>query len=529
MNATITNPYIGPRTFRKEDADRFYGREREVFDLLGLIKSEQLLLFYAQSGAGKSSLINARVIPELEVEGFEVLPIARVSGVTPEDSEIENPYTYNLVQGLVQLNTTETPVYRLSLADLLEGLHYDETGTVFSEERLPETDHKGIDDMPRRLVLIIDQFEELFTTHPEAWDKRGDFFNQLAQAIREYPALSIVLVTRGEYLGELDPFAYLLPNGLRIRYYMQRLSHVAALEAVKGPVQSIRPFAEGVAEKLIDDLSAIRIQRSDGTIQIARGEFIEPVQLQVVCQSLWGGLPSDGIQITDRDLQAVGSVNLSLENYYASRVREVAVLKGVNERSIREWFGRALITVDKTRNLVARELRTKPGRLSDDVIREFVGDLVRAELRGGAVFYELTHDRFVEPIIENNRNWLDANLSPLQKSADLWHTQGRPEGMLLRGSALESAIQNAQMGLETLSPGEQDFLAASMRVASLEQRERRGNMLVRVMAIGASLSIIAAVYFVNQMFTGGAQGVFGYIIAIFSSLLLGYFLGRRTK
>ena len=45
MNTTVKNPYVGPRTFQKEDGAFFYGREREARDLLALISSEKLILF----------------------------------------------------------------------------------------------------------------------------------------------------------------------------------------------------------------------------------------------------------------------------------------------------------------------------------------------------------------------------------------------------------------------------------------------------------------------------------------------------
>ena len=59
----LDNPYVGPRTFTRQERDRFFGREREANDLFSLVVSERLVLFYAQSGAGKSSLINTRLIP----------------------------------------------------------------------------------------------------------------------------------------------------------------------------------------------------------------------------------------------------------------------------------------------------------------------------------------------------------------------------------------------------------------------------------------------------------------------------------
>src|SRR5512137_2366904 len=99
------NPYVGPRPFEEADArdGRYYGREREARDLLALVVRERLVLFYAQSGAGKSSLLNARLIPDLRAQGFEVLPVGRVSGVVPttvDPAAISNIFVYNLILSL---------------------------------------------------------------------------------------------------------------------------------------------------------------------------------------------------------------------------------------------------------------------------------------------------------------------------------------------------------------------------------------------------------------------------------------------
>ena len=57
------NPYIGPRPFERSDRDQFFGRTRETRDLLSLIMAERVVLFYAQSGAGKTSLLNTQIVP----------------------------------------------------------------------------------------------------------------------------------------------------------------------------------------------------------------------------------------------------------------------------------------------------------------------------------------------------------------------------------------------------------------------------------------------------------------------------------
>ena len=74
------NPYVGSKPFEENDKDYFFGREREWRDLLARVISRRVVVFYAQSGAGKSSLINARLLPGLRRTGFASLNVGRVSG-----------------------------------------------------------------------------------------------------------------------------------------------------------------------------------------------------------------------------------------------------------------------------------------------------------------------------------------------------------------------------------------------------------------------------------------------------------------
>ena len=70
--------YVGPRPFERSERDLFFGRDREISELLSLVISSRVVLCYAPSGAGKTSLINAGLELRLDKEGFEVLPSARV-------------------------------------------------------------------------------------------------------------------------------------------------------------------------------------------------------------------------------------------------------------------------------------------------------------------------------------------------------------------------------------------------------------------------------------------------------------------
>src|SRR6185436_19463030 len=95
-------PYIGSRYFERteEDRKRFFGRDREIDELVGLVLAHNVVLVYAASGAGKTSLLNAGVFPKLVEEGFEVLPRGRLRVALPPGvalGEGTNPYVLDLL------------------------------------------------------------------------------------------------------------------------------------------------------------------------------------------------------------------------------------------------------------------------------------------------------------------------------------------------------------------------------------------------------------------------------------------------
>jgi WD40 repeat protein len=487
MNTENQNPYIGPRTFRKEEGHLFFGRDREARDLTALVVSEKIVLFYAQSGAGKSSLINTRLIPDLEEKLFEVLPVARVSGDAPQGGEVENIYVYNLIRSLLRRETDPRMLSGLTLPQFLAKLNEDENG-YFYDPNLAIPIRASLEMTPWPRALIIDQFEEVFSTHVEAWEKREDFFHQLAQAMQDDPYLRLILVMREDYIASLDPYAHLLPGGLRVRYYMQRLGCEAAIQAVKRPVEELRPYTRGVAEKLVDDLSSIKVQKPDGTLGQESGQYIEPVQLQVVCYSLWQNLPAGKIRITMQDLREVGDVDTSLGNYYADRVKAVAETYHVNEHRIRQWFSDKLISPGGIRNMVLMEPSGKSVGLENSVIQA-LPDLIRIEQRGGAFFYELTHDRLVKPILENNQKWVAQHLNILQRGAVLWNDQDRSEGLLLRGRELTNAENEARN--TELTDLEKAYLNASRKLRTQELKERKRNRWLAILTFTSLIGLIA--------------------------------------
>jgi hypothetical protein len=469
--AAPENPYVGPRTFTQQESNRFFGREREARELFSLVISERLVLFYAQSGAGKSSLINTRLAPQLRQAGMAVLPTGRVSGELPENvAEVDNIYIFNLLLSMDESDGPPERFARLSLSDFLtrltsmDGLHYyyDESAPEQADPR-----DEAFEQAP--YVLIIDQFEEIVTAHAERWPDRERFFQQLDQAMTADPMLWVVLSMREDYVANLDPYIHLIPGKLRARFYMQRMSYEAALEAIQKPaLQYGRPFAPGVAENLGDNLRQLRVQGAytPGQSETVLGQFIEPVQLQVVCYQLWENLKDRPVgQITQQDLQELGDVDKALAQFYEQALAEVVQHTGVSEVELRNWFETQLITEAGTRGTVYRGSE-QTGGLDNRAVDTLVGKyLLRAEVRTGGTWYELVHDRLVDPILQANRAW--SLKQPLIQMARDWVDSGQIINKLLEGQQLREALNSSWHGL---GPLVDEFLAASQDAQLVKDR-----------------------------------------------------------
>ena len=509
------NPYVGPRTFQEKEADRFFGREREARELLALVVSERLTLFYAQSGAGKSSLLNARVIPRLrDQEGFTVLPVGRVSGVLPDEVDprtIDNIFIYHLIQGLSQKLAEKEVRPSVGREQKAANLAHTSLARFLSGETGPDTAaHAELSGAasPEGLVpyvLIIDQFEELLTTYPDRWQERTGFFEQLGAALARHPNLWVVLTLREDYIAGLEPYSHLAPNRLRARFYMQRMGIESAREAVEQPAANAkRPFAGGVAGMLVDNL---RMVRTAGQTEYHAGEYVEPVQLQVVCFQLWEDLRSKEaatIELTDLERLARGGslaeyVDGALSDFYEKAIARVLETPeiGVTEPALRSWFSDKLITKAGTRSIVFRNENTGETDGLPNRAVTLLGDqfLLRTELRAGGAWVELVHDRFIEPIREANQAWFARNLNPLIIAAEAWHDAGKPMAKLYTGSQLAAAAAELQAKPGEFGDLERTFVEEGQRYEARvkEQRQRRQTlMLGGVAAAFALLAIVAA-------------------------------------
>ena len=429
------SPFVGPRSFRRdiEEQKLFFGRTYETERIISLIYSHKLVLVYAESGAGKTSIFNASIIPTLEQRNFEVSPVARVgigsslddktninairtttvpspTNVGESRSEF-NPYIFNAFQSLLRKQSKDPSLFRnISLSQFLS--------ICFPHK----VDQKRGRQIPQPQVLVFDQLEELFNLYvdPDKWqEQQKDFFKQIVQALEKDPLLRVVLIIREDYLAQLDPFADLLPEKLKPRFRLERLHKDAAIEAIRGPLEKAKAyvnderiitklFDEGIIDKLIEDLLKIRVETFGGRYREINGEYVEPIQLQVVCQRLWNKLIQSKVEHISKDyFEHLGDVDKALEDFYVDAINEASKKTRRKEEIIRKWFEEKLITSSGTRSVVHRGVEFTGG-LSNKVVNVLENKyLIRKEERSGAQWYELTHDRLIKPIKDSNKKWRD--------------------------------------------------------------------------------------------------------------------------
>jgi DNA-binding beta-propeller fold protein YncE len=424
----IHQPYIGPRPFRRstEDQKRFFGRDEETNEIISLILGHKVVLIYAQSGAGKTSIFNAQIVPTLtNTYGFQVLPTARVVNASGIKFEFNSPSK----DKKEELPHSSFPLSNSYMFNALQSINSEIDSKLLIQKNLSSflKDYFPINNKNKNIkikaqLLIFDQLEELFRFYPDDnWRKQQeDFFKQVAEALEENPLLRIVLVIREDYLAELDHFIDILPGRLRTRYRLERLGKDAALLAIKGPLERMNinlDLSSNTNEinkeidEIVNDLLKIRVEDPlSGKPQDVNGEFVEPIQLQVVCQRWWRERFKEENQIEttsntsniQANLKNLINVDSALEDFYVDAINESSTLTGIYEGDIRIWCEKKLITSSETRSFVHRGAAFTsgmPNKVVESLEKKYLirGDETR--------WYELTHDRLIKPILDSNKKW----------------------------------------------------------------------------------------------------------------------------
>lgn len=503
--AARSDVFVGPRPFRT--GERLFGRDREVADLTNLLLAERVALLYSASGAGKSSLVHAGLVPRLR---GDATPKARgrvfdVPSVHPS-IDPHKPTIAIRVNG--QLPPGAPPGANRYVSSALASL---EARKPHAEQREPADlfgltlaeylAHEFPDAAGRLPVfLLFDQFEEVLTLDPteEGATARRVFFGQLGEALSDRRRWAL-LAAREDYLAEFDPYLPLLPNRLAVRYRLGRLSPEAAREAIVEPPKGTDlQFDPACADALVRNLRQVRAPQRDG---YAAGPDVEPVQLQVVCKRLWD-MPDaaravPGL-ITSPDFEklvadsgpagggagALSGVDAILAGYYASKVAEAAGV--VSERRIRDWFERELITRARTRKPVPASEHPWADLPRDGLTVLDKAYLIREDSRGAVRWLELAHDRLVEPVLRDNARWRAVTLTPFQLAAAAYEeSKDRRDDMLVGGEVLKWGEEHEA----ELTDDETQFLAACRGAA--DRSRTRARMKLSWAAAAVLLALLA--------------------------------------
>ncbi|RIK73068.1 hypothetical protein DCC62_18225 [candidate division KSB1 bacterium] len=428
--------FLGLHYFDDDPIDQqlFFGRDTEIKELTEKVLAENVTLLFGRSGDGKTSLINAGLKQKLRNLGY--FPIrARVFNNSKKTSAINALY-YAVEVEAIKCNISLPNDWR--------------------KETLWETFYHlrpSEENKLKPIVLIMDQFEELFTVMEEKKDERDEFIQQFADLVRgrlpqnvreklhkrvshlevgssearEIERLlfgsasagtKVLLSLREDYLAFLENFDELIPTVFDSRFRIDSLSHESARDAIdKPPRQQVLgerafQFSPEAIEEILKFLT-VESSRAGKNEQV-----VGPPQLQILCRQLEERLRIEKRNlITIHDLGGEKGMRRYLTRYYREIYKRFPIVRlswGPKKRqgilgflglifpfhfprlAIRKLCEDRLITANGSRNSRhEEEIVTEIGVAKRDLNLLVETRLLRREPRLKEAFYELSHDSLV--------------------------------------------------------------------------------------------------------------------------------------
>jgi basic membrane lipoprotein Med (substrate-binding protein (PBP1-ABC) superfamily)/DNA-binding SARP family transcriptional activator len=461
------NPFKGLRSFREDDAQDFFGRDSLVSDVV--------------RRSGKSSVVHAGLIPALRkdaVPGSDQWLIAHM--LPGSDPFIE-------LEAALLRTRLDAP------HDLSESFqHGDNSGLLRAALRL-------LPDESSRLVLVIDQFEELFTLVSDEL-VRGRFLDQLVAAVDDAYNRVIVVVT------------------LRSDLYSHPLEYAEFANRMGTGVVNVVPLTS-------DELETAALHPAEQS-----GVTLEPALLAELLTDVIGqpgGLPMFQYTLTELFDRRVGDV-LSVEAY-----RAMGGVRGALTRRAEDLYGQLddgereagqqlflrLVGISEQGEWSRRRVHASEiVALDVDVVamQRVIESLVGHRLltldrdqASGAPTVEVAHESLLHEW-ERLREWIEENRGDLQKhrefamAASRWHAADRDHDYLYTGGRLDESVQWQETSTMKLTKREHDFLEAALARRTLERdaeqervgrehqlerraRRRTGGMAAAVVTLAAVL------------------------------------------
>lgn len=263
------NPFRALEAYTKDDREKFFGRDADLTLVLDRILTRRNSLLFAASGAGKTSFINARVVPELE-DRFFVVSHNRWSGREPAALVLET----------VLAEWAKSPWSEgASPLPQIDGAGDGALVSVYAAMQ-PRKPWSGA-------LLILDQFEEVFQQHGDT-PGLASLVDSLAVLINsQAPDVRVLFSMREEFLGELSIFDNRIPDLFNNYYRLKNPSRLQARSIIVNTVRGVDVEPGPGLEALLDDLVHAGQTIGDSPERGSLRDTVPPPYLQIACHGLW--------------------------------------------------------------------------------------------------------------------------------------------------------------------------------------------------------------------------------------------------
>lgn len=472
--------YPGAKPFQTNESHIFYGREKDVEELYQMIRLEPSLVLHSKSGMGKSSLINAGLIPKvLELEEYVPFSI-RFHAYAEEKGDTPLSITSEII-------AQDSELLNKILPEGEQSLWYN-----LKSQQLQLSAEQGI-------LLIFDQFEELFTYPDEAilafakqlsealytilpqryrdqrkkaFEKDQNYLSPEELNLLDQPVkLQVLMAIRSDRMNLLTKLKAYFPTILFADFELLPLNKEQAEEAILSPayrkngfVTPVFDYEDNAIEYLLNYLN------KDGK------EPIESFQLQILCEYIEREVVATQgktkIEITDIDNPAE-----VLENYYQHKIN--AIVDDEEQLAARKFIEEGLIFEEEERRLSMYEGQVhKSYNINPALLKQLLDThLIRSEpsLRGGYT-YELSHDTLVAPVLK-------AKVKRLEEE----RIQREEEQRQLREQELKSLKEEAEVERERAKK-EQKLRETA------QKNEKKARQRTLVAAIISVLALLLAIF-----------------------------------
>jgi WD40 repeat protein/transcriptional regulator with XRE-family HTH domain len=449
-------PYKGLSYFDEADADLFVGREtltkkltERLFSLTTSIQNlhqTRLLAIVGASGSGKSSLVRAGLVPVLRWDKKSA--DWHIHVLTP---------TAHPLESLAASLTVENPPVTTT-ATLMDDLAGDPRSLhLFAKRKLGS-------DFNTRLLLVVDQFEELFILCRSNAERISFISNLLTAASEPDGPIAVVITLRADFYAHCAKYKKLREALAKNQEYIGAMDQDELRRAIQEPAERGRwEFESGLVDVLLHDVG-----QEPGALPLLSHALLETWQRRRGRMMTLGGYASSGgvHGAISETAQAVFTDQFTTEQKSIARRIFLRLTELSDDAS----------AVDTRRRATFDELVLKPE--DETITRSVLKALADARLIiTGQDSAEVAHEALIRewPTLQS---WLEENRASLRlhrqmtDSAQEWSAMERTPDLLYRGVRLAQAREWASANDEEMNPLEREFLAASIEVSEREAAEK---------------------------------------------------------